>query len=271
MNYRHIYHAGNFADVFKHVILIACLGAMHEKASGFCYIDAHAGRGLYDLTSKEAQKNKEFERGVLALMQAQEIIPECQTYLDIIRSFQNDNHLSVYPGSPLIAERLLRKQDYMILNEWHPEEYAQLKSLVQSNPHVHCHHRDAYEFLPAVLPPTPRRGFILLDPPYEKKEEFEDLLNVLPKVLKRFPSGIYAVWYPIKTREHQKFLNNYQQQSLAPTLITELVLSDDYSGEHGLIGCGLLILNPPWKIEEKISKITDFLQRLFQANHHRSL
>ncbi len=263
MNYRHLYHAGNFADVFKHIILVLLIESLQQKASGFCYIDAHGGRGLYDLTSEAAQKSKEFDNGIISLFHSTPTPTLVDTYLNIIRSFQDTDEITQYPGSPLIALALLGEQDSMILNEWHPEEYRELKALFFNTPHVHLHHRDAHEFLPAVLPPTPRRGLILIDPPYEKKEEFDHLLLLLPKLLKRFSSGIYALWYPIKTQEHRRFLKKCQHALSVPYLTAEIVLSDDDSDEQRLIGCGMQILNPPWKIEEKIKLIGNYLWSLW--------
>ena len=178
MNYRHEYHAGNFADVFKHLMLITLIKAQLRKKKSFCYLDTHAGRGLYDLSSETAKKTGDAEHGIVRLLQnlitypkiSEHPIPEVvKTYLQIIENFQ---YPPFYPGSPLIAQSMMREEDRLILMELHPEEFKILKQNLSGDQRVACHHQDGYQGLAAFLPPKERRGLILIDPPFEKENEW---------------------------------------------------------------------------------------------------
>lgn len=267
MNYRHIYHAGGFADVFKHSILVHLLLSLAIKDKGYCYIDTHSGIGLYDLQREEAQRSPEFLNGIKVLNQLKNVPAELKPYLSIIQNQQRGEDLRFYPGSPLIATKLVRQQDMLILNEQHPKDFKTLKTCFQNKNNTHCHQRDAYEFLPAILPPLLSRALILIDPAYEIPNEYEKLLEMLIKATTRFSSGIYAIWYPIKSHSPHIFLKKCAKQGFSNPLVAELILSDDRSGESGMIGCGMLILNPPWKIEEKLTVINQFLWESFSFHH----
>ncbi len=262
MNYRHIFHAGNFADVFKHIVLITLIQALQRKEKGCVLIDTHAGIGLYDLESLSAQRNPEYLHGIVPLLQNLNIpYPVIKKYLDLVKNIQPNNKLKFYPGSPLIMSQLLRPQDILILNELHPEDYALLKKQFH-DPRIHIHHRDAYEFLPAILPPTPRRGLVFIDPPYKKKDEFSKLPQLLAKAIQLFPQGVFAVWYPIVHNEHNKFLHDIS--GLGKTFRVELVLTEIYeSHTNGLRGSGMVIVNAPHKIEETINPVTHWLEKLY--------
>lgn len=262
MNYRHIFHAGNFADVFKHIVLIALIQALQRKEKGCVLIDTHAGIGLYDIESLSAQRNPEYLHGIVPLLQNPNIpYPVIKKYLDLVKNIQPNNKLKYYPGSPLIMSQLLRPQDILILNELHPEDYALLKKQFHDS-RIHIHHRDAYEFLPAILPPTPRRGLVFIDPPYEKKDDFSKLPQLLAKTIKLFPQGIFAVWYPIVHNEHYKLLHDIS--GLGKVFHTELVLTKIYdSHKNGLRGSGMVIVNVPYKIEETINPVTRWLEKFY--------
>ncbi len=263
MNYRHIFHAGNFADVFKHIVLIALIKALQQKDKGCCFVDTHAGIGLYDLTSATAQRNPEYLHGIAPLLQYSGAdIPGVVTdYLKLIQTAQTGAELKYYPGSPYIMQQLLRPQDQLILNELHPEDYKILKHQVYG-PQIHCHHRDAYEFLPAILPPNPRRGLILIDPPYEQTDEFAKLLQVIPKAIKLFPQGVYAIWYPIVNDEYLDFLADINNLGLN-VAHTQLILSPNSSADTGLRGSGLVIVNAPYKFAETIEPVTEWLNKFY--------
>jgi 23S rRNA (adenine2030-N6)-methyltransferase len=266
MNYRHFYHVGSFADVFKHSLLTAVIDALCQKDKPFCYIDTHAGIGNYDLTREETQRSKEYREGIQKLLHAKDPPPDLSHYIELINAYQQHGDLHCYPGSPVLAKRLLRPGDQLIVNEFHPADYQTLKYSLGKSPNIHCHHRDAYEFLPAVLPPSPARACILIDPPYERSDEFPAIMSCLHHALQRFPSGVYMIWYPIVSLQHRTFTRQILREKLAPTLITEMTLTAIPEEKSGMIGCGMVILNPPWKIEKSIASHTQYLAALFKRD-----
>lgn len=259
MNYRHIFHAGNLGDVFKHAVLCALLDYFQQKDKPFCYIDTHSGIGLYDLQCGQSRRSPEYLKGIAKIFNAKNLPSELKSYLEIISSYQSTDELSIYPGSPAIAQHYLRPQDHMILNEYHPEDFITLKNNLGKNSQIHYHHRDAYEFLPAILPPSPRRALILIDPPFEGTEEFDWLITLVEKMQVIFPQGVYAIWYPIVTNEHKSFLRTLKKICQLPLSIFEFALAKPNPENPGLVGCGMAIINPPWKIENSITTITQYL------------
>jgi 23S rRNA (adenine2030-N6)-methyltransferase len=273
VNYRHIFHAGNFADVFKHGILTRLLEKMTAKEKGFCYIDTHAGIGMYDLTSPQSLQSPEYLHGIARLLSRKDVMPTLKNYVQIIQSLQTDEALKYYPGSPWIAKNYLRPQDQLILNELHVEDFQSLKKNIKLHGQIHIHCRDAYEFLPAVLPQrNVKRALILIDPPYEKANEFEIIFSTIKKCLQKFPQGVYAIWYPIIGQRKNiflkqvHFLDEIKNLHLCPVLFSELVLADSKFGKEGLIGCGMIVLNPPWKIEDDIANIAEYLLKIFRED-----
>jgi 23S rRNA (adenine2030-N6)-methyltransferase len=258
MNYQHLFHAGNFADVFKHVALTLMLRALHKKDTPFCYIDTHAGAGRYDLTAPAAQRSGEYAGGIARLWD--EKAPALADYLEAVREHNPDGRLRFYPGSPLIARRLLRAQDQMILCEKHPEQYAQLKLECAGDTRIALHQRDGYELLKALLPPPARRGVVLIDPPYEQADEFDRILAGLVAARERWATGIYAVWYPIKDRKAVTRLHAATQAGdWRKVLVAELVVYPEDTAFR-LNGCGLLIVNPPWGLDEALGAILTLLR-----------
>ncbi len=252
MNYSHSYHAGNFADVFKHAILVSLIEALQRKESGFCYIDTHAGAGLYDLSSDTAQKSKEYKSGISLLLD-QSCHDNIMTYVNCVKKANPESELRYYPGSPYIAHSLLRAQDRMVLSELHPSVYQTIKERFAHDKRVSTHRLDAYQSLKAFLPPKERRGLILIDPPYEQQNEFSHLINTLPLALKRFATGVYAIWYPIKDRPPiERFYQELKKLIEQPMLIAELCIYPESSAQH-LNGCGMLIINPPWQLDKQIN------------------
>src|SRR6185369_7357303 len=197
MNYRHAFHAGNFADVFKHTVLIGLLDALKQKAAPFCYFDTHAGAGSYDLHGLEAGKTAEAADGVLRLLDLKSPPPLLQGYLDLLRSLNPagmGRELALYPGSPLIAARLMRDSDRAVLCELQPDEAARLKKLFAHDARVGVHQRDGYAALGALVPPKERRGLVLIDPPFEAQDdEFRAIEAALATAYSRWPTGIYAI------------------------------------------------------------------------------
>jgi 23S rRNA (adenine2030-N6)-methyltransferase len=252
MNYRHAYHAGNFADVLKHTVLLALIEALQTKPTPFCYVDTHAGSGSYLLDGFEARKTSEHKDGITRLHPAEKVPPLLQRWrASILGGEGNEQGLKHYPGSPLQVARLLRPGDSAQLCELHTEEAARLRQLFHGNPQVHVHHRDGYEALKALLPPKEKRGLVLIDPPYEAQEaEYKQIEQALKSALLRWPTGVYAVWYPIKLRSQvQPFLRKLQHSGVKRILRAELLVHPDDSPLR-LNGSGMVILNAPWNLDD---------------------
>lgn len=266
MNYRHIYHAGNFADVFKHILLIAITQSFLHKDTPFCYIETHAGKGQYDLLSDEAQKSKEFENGINKIWHHSHPPAVIRDYLQSIQYLNENQKNHFYPGSPFFVKTFLRHHDRMILSELHPAEYVSLKYFFSKDARISIHHQDGYQSLKAFLPPKERRGLVLIDPPYENQHEFEDLLKIIPETLKRWETGVYALWYPIKNRlTTDRWLKACKEKIKRPLLIAELsIYPDDIFLQ--LNGCGMLIINPPWQLEHTLQKILPWLWKVLSIN-----
>lgn len=260
MNYRHIYHAGNFADVFKHCVLIMLVQSLFKKDSPILFLDTHAGVGEYDLTSEIAQKTREYENGIARIYE----LPNCpsviQLYQNIVHTFNSHTKtLHFYPGSPLILRKLMRAQDCMILTELHQEDIQTLKRYFYQDQQVAVHHTNGYQGLKAFLPPKHGRGLILIDPPFEEKNEFAQIIAGLQIASKRFPSGIYLIWYPIKDPIAVKdFYAKLKSIKCKNILIIESAISKNIM-DLGLTNCGLAIVNAPWKFEADLKPIISWL------------
>jgi len=265
MNYRHIYHAGNFADVFKHAVELTILDYLCQKSKPLTYIDTHAGTGLYSLLSEEAQRSLESKAGIAKLFDAKKPIAELNHYIELVQSFQK-NDLVVYPGSAMLASRVLRAGDEMILNEYHPDDYKTLRSTMRDVASCSLHRRDACEFLPAILPPHHRRGLVLIDPPFEEENEFVAIKILLEKAIKRFPTGVYMVWYPLVTIQYLKSIERIYAQLNVPVLNCYMSLKRLPKVRFGMVGCGILLINPPWGMSEKIEAIAKYLVKLFELD-----
>ena len=254
MNYRHAYHAGNGADVLKHVVLLALLDHLNRKETPYCYLDTHAGRGMYPLGAAETQRAGEFRDGIAKLLDAEDAPPAILRYLEVInRVGVEDGALVRYPGSPALALEGLRLQDRAVLVELHHGEATALKNALYRDRRAQVHERDGHEALLALIPPKEKRGIALIDPPYEQPDEFDRLEQTLVAATARWPSGIYAVWYPIKHGESaQRFLNRMAASGIRRQLVIELTHErDDLPG--GLNGSGMLIINPPYQLEQTLS------------------
>jgi 23S rRNA (adenine2030-N6)-methyltransferase len=247
MNYRHAYHAGNFADVMKHTALVAVLLHLRKKQAPFAVIDTHAGRGLYDLSGTEAGKTGEARQGIASLGDAPAGNEVLQTYLDTARSFGS----GTYPGSPLIAAHLLRPQDRLVAIEKHPEECEALTTALKPFRKTRAVCADGYERLVALLPPQERRGAILIDPPFEAPDEFAQMADALGNALRRFATGIYLLWFPIKTKSDADALSG-EVLARGATKLLRLQLDVGASAEGRLTQTGLLIVNPPYGFDAQM-------------------
>lgn len=251
MNYRHIYHAGNFADVIKHYVLSLVMQKMHEKETPFCAIDTHAGIGLYDLKAQEVEKTLEYQGGIQKLFELAAVEASFEAYLKIVASYNHGyDQLVCYPGSPYILRAFLRKQDRLRLSELHPQDYATLQQHFKHDSQVEVFHQSGYISLKSLLPPSERRGVILIDPPFEKREEFDDLLKGIVNAYKRFATGIYLIWFPLKDLNNvKKFYANLKALHIPKILCVEFYTNKSEASLK-LSGSGLIMINPPWQIDQ---------------------
>lgn len=271
MNYRHHYHAGNFADVAKHVLLIHLLRALQQKPKGFLYLDTHAGRGAYDLAAAAVgdslARAPEWPDGIGRLWSEPDLPDAVGEYVALVRQFDRmrgnlASGVRFYPGSPWIARLLARPQDRLVFCEKHPAEWAALlddmgRSAVGQPATVQD--SDGYVAIRAVLPPAERRALVLIDPPYEAQDEFAHVADALRHGLRRLASGVFAVWYPLTERARvHEFLAAIEAIRPPPTLVAELAIAADDSARK-LKGCGLVIINPPWQFDAAARGSLQFL------------
>jgi 23S rRNA (adenine2030-N6)-methyltransferase len=268
MNYKHSYHAGNFADVFKHIVLMTLIEAAVRKEKPLCYLETHAGRGLYYLHSESALKTAESDIGIHKLFEyysnATTGIPEnIEAYIKLIRQLGYPDY---YSGSPRIAAGLLRKQDRLILMELEGDEHQILRKNFKDDPRVAVHQQNGYLGLKAFLPPLERRGLILIDPAFEKPDEWKQLLEAIKIGLKQFPTGVFAIWYPIKDlRQVKQFLHAISKLGLSSAMVTELNI---YPADAplSLFGSGMLIINPPFQCAEKLEQTLPWVWKALAVN-----
>ena len=263
MNYRHAFHAGGFADVIKHIALVRMLTHLQEKQAAFRVIDSHAGAGLYDLTSAEALRGGEWQTGIARLMQARfsaATLPLVTPYLDIVRAFNPPGELKAYPGSPLITRALLRPQDRLTACEVESGARKHLIDALRRDAQARVVDLDGWTALPAFVPPNERRGLVLVDPPFEAKDEFERLADGFSEAFAKWPTGLYLLWYPVKSRRATDELARHVAASAAATrpagkcLRLEFSVAPQRAGS-GLISTGLLIVNPPWTLASELKTI----------------
>jgi 23S rRNA (adenine2030-N6)-methyltransferase len=264
MNYRHIYHAGNFADVLKHAVLARLVRYMQKKDAGFRVLDTHAGIGLYDLSSEEAQKTGEWREGIGKIMEA-ELSPQVaellEPYLTAIRELNPDGGMRYYPGSPKLSRMLFRPQDRLSAMELHPEDFQRLHRLFEGDHHARITELDGWLSLGAHLPPKEKRGIVLVDPPFEEGGEYERLVDGLAKAYRRFPGGTYCLWYPIKKGAPIKeFHEALQALDIPKTLCAELTVRSDRGMVTGLTGSGLIIVNPPYTLKDELHQLLPALK-----------
>ena len=257
MNYRHAYHAGNIGDVLKHAVLTLALEELHRKPASIFLLDTHAGLGLYDLASFEAEKTGEWQSGIGALLNAD--APEAAAYLAIVGALNPDGALRTYPGSPAIAAALARPGDRAILCELHPDDAAILRRWAKGRPGISVHERDGYEALGAFLPPPEARGLILVDPPYEAPDEYQRLADAVVAGHRKWPAGRWLIWHPVKDRAPVWRLEEaLVEAGIANLLAVELLVrpADGVS----LAGSGLILVNPPYGLERRLELLLPQLQ-----------
>jgi 23S rRNA (adenine2030-N6)-methyltransferase len=270
MNYRHAFHAGNFADVIKHVALTAVLEHLKKKNAAFLYLDTHAGAGVYDLSRSSAQRSGEYLAGIARLLahtgsfRADEI----NRYVAIVRQSAGPDRsaITAYPGSPLIALACRRAHDRLVLVEAHATEAENLRRAVARDPRVAVVEGDGYREINAYVPPVERRGVVLIDPPYETEQEFDRVVAALEAAYRRWPTGVYVVWYPLTSRaDSERFRRVLEHSTLKRVLDVRFeVLPTD--SPRGMPGCGLIFVNPPWQIDERLKQILPELHALLAVD-----
>ena len=269
MNYRHAFHAGGFADVIKHIVLVRILAYLQGKQAAFRVIDTHGGAGVYDLAGEEASRGGEWLTGIARIMQArfsQTAMPLMQPYLDIVRAFNPRPPLTTYPGSPLIARALLRPQDRLTVCEVEAGARKQLIDALRRDTQARVVDLDGWTALPAFVPPKERRGLVLIDPPYEQKDEFERLGSGFAAAFAKWPTGSYLLWYPVKSRRATDDLARHVAQVAAGGTPPGKCLRLEFSAtprntETGLVSAGLLIVNPPWTLAGELKAILPELEK----------
>jgi len=268
MNYRHGFHAGNFGDVLKHAILCLLLRRLVAKPSPFSVLDTHAGRGEYDLTGDEAQRTGEFRHGILRLLERDDAPLSLLPYLEAVRLRNPTGELRRYPGSPRLIRAALRPGDRLNLLELHEAEMALLRRAFGGDTQVSFHDGDGYQALKALLPPRPARGLVLIDPPFEQKDEFAVLLKAVGRGVRRWPTGQFAIWYPVKDRPPvEAFLNELRQiAGDKPPLIAELMVQAD-TDARALNGTGMALLNPPFGLDAELRELLPYLAHHLGRNN----
>jgi len=264
MNYRHAYHAGNFADVLKHVVLTGAVESLKRKDAPFFYLDTHAGRGRYRRDDPAMQQGREFLTGVMRVLGCERPPAVVARYLEVVKTdVTPQGELTSYPGSPLVAQALMRGDDRAALCELEPAELATLRLALGRDPRFHLHQRDGYEALGALLPPRERRGLALIDPPYEEPTEFARLADALQTALTRWPAGVMLAWYPLARRGGAAaFLKNCRAELRRPALSVELLIRPADS-PVGMYGAGMLVINPPWQLDAALGEAAGWLATAF--------
>jgi len=271
VNYSHAFHAGSFADVFKHAVLCRILHYLREKPAGFRVIDTHAGTGLYDLTSAEANRSGEWLDGIARLLAAQEAgrLPDkiaalLAPYFEVIDAFNERGKLKLYPGSPALARAWLRAQDRLVACELQPLAYTTLMRHLRGDDRIKTIEIDGWTGLSAQVPPPERRGLVLVDPPFEEAADFHRLSHMLGLAHRKWATGMYALWYPIKGRgEADALAKRLSRLGIAKILRAELIVSP-VSDPSRLNGSGLILVNPPWTLQKELALLLPALAALLE-------
>ncbi len=260
MNYRHAFHAGNHADVFKHLLLSRLIALMGRKEQPFAYLDSHAGIGLYDLKGDQASRTGEWLEGINRVWEAADVPELAADYLRVLRELNPAGGLRYYPGSPELARQLTRPQDRLHLNEKHPEDGRLLKDNMKHDRRVAVHLGEGWHIPRALLPVAEKRALMLIDPPFEQADELQRCAQALKEAISRMRQTVAAIWYPIKDQRQLKRFYNDLAKSGAPKLLrVELYVHPVDSAEFGLNGSGLVIASPPWGLEDELKQLMPWL------------
>jgi 23S rRNA (adenine2030-N6)-methyltransferase len=270
LSYRHAFHAGNHADVLKHFVQTQLLRYMAQKDKPFWYIDTHAGAGCYALDSGYATQNAEFESGIARLWDRTDMPAALADYVALVKHINPDGQMKLYPGSPLVALELMREQDKLRLFELHPTDSEILQqNFAGHGARVLMQNADGFGALKALLPPPPRRALVLIDPPYEEKQDYQRVVTALNEGLKRFANGVYAVWYPQLQRADAKQLPKQLKHLPAKSwLHVALTVQQPGPEGFGMHGSGMFILNPPWLLHGVLQEVMPYLAKHLAQDDH---
>ena len=261
LSYQHGFHAGNFADVHKHTILALMLEALNLKDKPWSYLETHGGCALYDLADDKAQKTGEYLAGIGKLWNEQAMPDAMRPYIAQVQAVNRGKELKFYPGSPSIASMLARTSDRLAVMELHPAEYQQVKQHFRDRPQVAVHHRDGYEGVLSMMPPKPNRGLVLIDPSYEVKTEYAQVAKFIQQLLTRWSNGSVAIWYPLlKAGQHQGMIDKIVASGVRRIYQSEFYVQD--AGSQRMFGSGMLLINPPWQLDQKIAAVMPWLYRM---------
>ena len=260
MNYRHAYHAGNHADVLKHLVLSRLLALLAKKDAPYAYLDSHAGIGLYDLRGDQASRTGEWLEGIQRVWQADDVPALFDDYLGVIRALNPDGQLRYYPGSPEVARELSREQDRLQLNEKHPEDGQLLKANMKYDRRAAVHLGEGWHVPRALLPTAQKRAVLLIDPPFEQADELQRCAQAMKESIARMRQAVVAIWYPIKDqRQLKRFYQDLQGTGAPKLLRVELLVHAADNADVGLNGSGLAIANPPWGLEDELRSVLPWL------------
>jgi 23S rRNA (adenine2030-N6)-methyltransferase len=260
MNYRHAFHAGNHADVLKHLVLSRLLALLAKKDAPYAYLDSHAGIGLYDLRGDQASRTGEWLEGIQRVWQADDVPALFDDYLGVIRALNPDGQLRYYPGSPEVARELSREQDRLQLNEKHPEDGQLLKANMKYDRRVAVHLGEGWHVPRALLPTAQKRAVLLIDPPFEQADELQRCAQAMKESIARMRQAVVAIWYPIKDqRQLKRFYQDLQGTGAPKLLRIELLVHAADNADVGLNGSGLAIANPPWGLEDELRSVLPWL------------
>ncbi|NOH29481.1 23S rRNA (adenine(2030)-N(6))-methyltransferase RlmJ [Vibrio mediterranei] len=260
LSYRHSFHAGNHADVVKHIVQSLILNSLKNKEKPFVYHDTHSGVGRYDLTHEWSEKTGEYKQGIGRIWGNADIPEDIASYIESIETLNNSDTLRYYPGSPRVARAHLRPQDRMVLTELHPSDFPLLEQEFHRDRQVKIFKEDGFKRLKGSLPPAERRGLVLIDPPYELAREYRDVVTAISQSYKRWATGIYAIWYPVVNRyDIDDMIEGLEGLGIRKILQIELGVSPD-TNERGMTASGMIVINPPWKLEQQMNAILPYLK-----------
>ena len=261
MNYRHAFHAGNHADVLKHLVISRIIALLSRKEAPFVCLDSHAGLGLYDLKGDEASRTGEWLEGIARLWQAEDLPASTDDYVAVLKAMNPDGELRYYPGSPELARRLSRPQDRVLLNEKHPQDGQLLKDNMKGDRRVAVHLGEGWHVPRALLPVAEKRALLLIDPPFEQSDELDRCITALNESIGRMRQTIVAIWYPIKDERQLKRFYQGLSKSTAPKLLRAELFVHSPDDATRLTGSGLVIANAPWGLEDELKELLPWLAK----------
>jgi 23S rRNA (adenine2030-N6)-methyltransferase len=265
LSYRHAFHAGNHADVLKHLVQVLILQYLVKKeGKALRYIDTHAGAGSYDLRAAYASKNREFDDGIARLWQKNDLPSPLESYLTLVRSFNPAGPLVHYPGSPAIAAKILHASHRLQLFELHPDDGKRLMRWAEHDRRIKVEQADGFFALKAILPPVEKRALVMIDPPYELKTDYSTVVSALQLALKKFATGVYALWYPLLERESVGALVKKLETIPVNSLLVELPVQAAVG--EGMYGSGMFIINPPWLLQPQLEQCLPYLHNILASS-----